>query len=131
MTGGAWDDFIARTSAESEADAEVARQRQANGHDASLSLDEWDAGDDDAAIPPRGWLLGNVLCRRFVSSLVADGGVGKTAVRIAQCLSLATERPLTGEHVFQRCRVLLISLEDDRDELRRRVEAARLHHGVL
>ncbi len=93
-------------------------------------LGEWDAGTDVAPIPPRGWLLGNVFCRRFVSSLIADGGVGKTAVRIAQFLALAAGRALTGEHVFQRCRVLIISLEDDADELRRRVLAAMRHHGV-
>lgn len=91
---------------------------------------EWDAGEDIDEIPPRRWLLGNIFCRRFVSSLIADGGVGKTAVRIAQLLALATGRPLTGEHVFQRSRVLYLSLEDDRDELRRRVRAAMLHHGV-
>ena len=84
----------------------------------------WDAGLDLAPIPPRGWLLGTTFCRGFVSSLVAGGGTGKTALRIAQMLSLATGRPLTGEFVFKRCRVLLVSLEDDRDELRRRVRAA-------
>jgi RecA-family ATPase len=45
-------------------------------------------------------------------------------------MALAIGKPLTGEHVVQRCRVLLVSLEDDRDELRRRVEAARIHHGI-
>ena len=30
------------------------------------------------------WLLGNVFARRFVSSLFAEGGTGKTAVRVAQ-----------------------------------------------
>lgn len=90
------------------------------------ALGEWDAGGDDAVPPPRGWLLGNVFCRRFASSLIADGGVGKTAVRMAQLLSLACGRSLTGEHVFQRCRVLPVSLEDDRDELRRRIMAAML-----
>ena len=54
----------------------------------------WDAGDDDYAIPPRGWLLGTVFCRRFLSSLVADGGTGKTALRIAQLVSLAIGRSL-------------------------------------
>ena len=93
-------------------------------------LDEWDASLDLGPIPPRGWLLGTVFCRRFVSSLIADGAVGKTATRLAQCLSAATGRSLTGEHVFQRCRVLIISLEDDRDELRRRLKAAMIHHGV-
>lgn len=93
-------------------------------------LGMWDAGEDDYVIPPRGWLLGNIFCRRFLSSLVADGGVGKTAVRIAQLMSVATERPLTGEHVFLRGRVLIVSLEDDRDELRRRVYAVLRHHGI-
>jgi hypothetical protein len=77
-----------------------------------------------------GWLLGNVFCRRFVSSLIADGGIGKTALRLAQLLSLATGKPLTGEHVFLRCRVLVISLEDHADELQRRLTAARLHFGI-
>ena len=63
-------------------------------------------------------------------SLLADGGVGKTALRIAQALALASGQPITGEHVFRRGRVLIVSLEDDRDELRRRVKAARLHHGI-
>ena len=38
--------------------------------------------------------------------------------------------PLTSEHVFQRCRVLIVSLEDDSDELRRRVKAAMMHHQI-
>jgi AAA domain-containing protein len=79
---------------------------------------------------PRGWLLGNTFCRRFLSSLIGDGGVGKTAVRYAQALALATGRNLTGEHVFQRARVLIISLEDNADELRRRILAARLHFNI-
>jgi hypothetical protein len=94
------------------------------------SLGEWDAGDDTGTIPPRGWLLGTQFCRRFISSLQAGGGVGKTALRVLQYLSMATGRSLTGERVFQRCRVLLVSLEDDQDELRRRILAARIHHGI-
>jgi hypothetical protein len=89
-----------------------------------------DAGEDDAPIPPRGWLLSNTFCRGFISGLLSQGAAGKTAVRIAQALALATGRPLTGEHVFLRCRVLIVCLEDTLDELRRRVRAARLHHGV-
>jgi hypothetical protein len=76
------------------------------------------------------WLLGNQFCRGFLSSLVAPGAAGKTALRIAQLLSLATARNLTGQRVFMRCRVLLLSFEDGRDELQRRLAAARLHHNV-
>lgn len=89
-----------------------------------------DAGEDDAPIAPRGWLLGNTFCRGFISGLLAQGASGKTALRVAQALALATGRELTGEHVFERCRVLIVSLEDGSDELRRRVRAARLHHGI-
>jgi AAA domain len=91
---------------------------------------EWDAGDDTAPIPPRAWLLGTTFCRRYISSLMAGGGAGKSALRIAQCLALATGRPITGEYVFRRARVLIVSLEDDADELRRRVRAAMLHHNI-
>jgi len=90
----------------------------------------WDAGEDDYQIPPREWLLGNIFCCKFLSALIADGGVGKTALRIAQLISLTIGQSLTGEHVFCRCHVLIVSLEDDKDELRRRVYAVLKHHGI-
>jgi hypothetical protein len=94
------------------------------------SLGEWDAGNAPGAISPRQWLLGNQFCRSFISSIVAAGGTGKTALRLLQFISLATGRPLCGQRVFRRCRVLLISLEDDSDELQRRIEAVLLHYGI-
>ena len=97
---------------------------------ATPSLGIWNAGQDDYIIPPREWLLGNVFCKKFLSSVLADGAVGKTALRIAQLLSLATKRSLTGDHVFRRCRALIVSFEDDRDELRRRVRAVMLKYGI-
>jgi hypothetical protein len=100
------------------------------GTKSPASLGVWDAGDDDYIIPPRAWLLGTIFCRRFLSSLLADGGVGKTALRIAQLVSLASGKSLTGERIFCRCKVLIVSLEDDRDELRRRVYAVMRHHKI-
>lgn len=95
-----------------------------------VPLGEWDAGDHFGAPPPRQWLLGNQFCRTFLSGLLAPGATGKTALRTLQYLALATGRPLTGEHVFKRCRVLLISLEDDDAELRRRILAACIYHDI-
>jgi hypothetical protein len=80
--------------------------------------------------PPRAWLLGNVFCRTFLSSLIAEGGTGKTALRYAQLLSLAIGRSLTGDRVWQRCVVLIISLEDSEEELDRRICAVMRHFGV-
>ena len=94
------------------------------------SSEPLDIGDDVEPIPPRGWLVGNTFCRGFISGLVAQGAAGKTAVRLLQALSLASGRSLSGEHVFQRGRVLLVCLEDGIDELRRRVRAAMLHYGL-
>jgi hypothetical protein len=93
-------------------------------------LDSWDDGDDDAPIAPREWLLGRFFCREFVSSILGDGAVGKTAFRIACALSLAANRNLIGEPVWQRCRVLLVCFEDSRDELRRRVRAAKILYDI-
>jgi AAA domain len=119
-------------------EAEAERQRQEygrakpNGSDTSgpIDLGEWDFGEDNEPIPPRGWLLGTLLCRQFLSSLFGDGAVGKTAFMIVMALSLATGRNLIGEYVFVRCRVLLICFEDGKDELRRRITAAMLHYGI-
>src|SRR5262245_50030865 len=93
-------------------------------------LGEWDAGDEPGAIPPRQRLLGNQFCRSFISSIVAAGGTGKSALRLVQFISLAIGRSLCGQHVFRRSRVLLISLEDDRDELQRRIKAVLDYYGI-
>jgi hypothetical protein len=127
----AWD---ADPELRSEAEAERKKHRaNGNGPDdpSAAPLAPIDAGDDfDTIIAPRGWLLGNTFCKRFISGLIAQGAGGKTALRIAQALAVATGRELTGEHVFQRGRVLIVCLEDNLDELRRRVRAAVLHHRI-
>jgi hypothetical protein len=81
-------------------------------------------------LAPRGWVLGNVFCKQFPSSLAGAGGTAKTAVRITQALSVATGRSLTGEHVHKRSKVLFLSFEDGISELKRRLLGAMLHHHV-
>jgi hypothetical protein len=108
---------------------EQARAKVRSLADAS-PLGEWDAGLDNYDVAPREWLLSTVFCRGFVSGLVAPGAAGKTALRYLQYLALATGRPLSGEHVFHRSKVLILSLEDDRDEARRRLKAAMIHHTI-
>jgi RecA-family ATPase len=127
MTEPARDDGILNYAREKVEDD---KRREGNGNAEPVALGEWNAGLDAEPPPPRGWLLGNSFCRRFISSVLGDGGVGKSALRILQALALATGRNLTGEHVFQRTCVLLVSFEDDANELRRRVRAARLYHDI-
>ena len=131
--GGDVSDGLAAGRTREELDALIAAAPEFAPAGELADLGEWNAGDDEELwghIPPREWLLGNIFCRGFLSSLLADGGTGKTALRIAQMISLAAGRSLTGEQVFQRCRVLIISLEDSARELRRRIRAACIHHGV-
>jgi hypothetical protein len=95
-----------------------------------IDEDEWDAGDEPGFINPRSWLLGNQFCLGFVSSVVAAGGGGKTSLRILQFISMALGRSLCGQHVFRRSRVLLVSLEDDREEIQRRISAVIKHYKI-
>jgi RecA-family ATPase len=74
--------------------------------------------------------LGRVFCRTYISELIGPGGVGKTATRAAQYLSLTSGRSPTGEKIWKRCRVLAISLEDNAAEANRRFTAAMIHHDV-
>jgi hypothetical protein len=116
--------------AQEQAGERAKEQASQTAREPVLPLEIWDAGDDPGPIPPREWLLGNQFCREFISSIVAVGGTGKTALRLLQFISLATGRELTGQHVFCRCRVLLLSLEDGRNELQRRLAAVLKHYGI-
>jgi AAA domain len=79
---------------------------------------------------PRQWLLGTTFCRGFLSGLTGAGAAGKTALRLLQLIALALGRNLTGEHVFRRTKALIVCLEDDEDELERRIWAACIHHNI-
>jgi len=95
-----------------------------------ISSNEWNAGEDLGEITPRPWLMAYQFCRQYISSVVAAGGIGKTALRLLQYISLATGRSLSGQKIFKRSRVLLISLEEDDMELRRRIKAVMLHYNI-
>lgn len=85
---------------------------------------------DPKTLPPRRWLLGKRLIRRYVTFVVAQGGAGKTTLSLAMALSLATGRALLTEKVHQRTSVWVLNLEDPLQEMRRRIAAASIHHGV-
>ena len=83
---------------------------------------------DATRIPPREWLYGTRLVRRFVSVLAAPGGVGKSVLALGQAVSLASGRPLLGERVHHSVPVWVFDLEDPLEEMHRRLAAfLRLH----
>lgn len=86
---------------------------------------------DPAAIPARQWLYGRYLLRGTLSVTIAPGGVGKSALTIAESLALATGRALLGQTVIDGPhRAWYLNLEDPQDELDRRVAGACMHFGI-
>jgi hypothetical protein len=85
---------------------------------------------DPAGIPPRRWLYGKHLIRGFVSATVAPGGVGKSALTMAEGVAIATGRPILGIEPAEQVPVWLLNLEDPMEELYRRLMAIALHYGL-
>lgn len=85
---------------------------------------------DPAAIPRRQWVYGRHLIRGYVSATASGGGVGKTALTIAETIDMVSASDFFGTGVQSPLRVWLWNLEDPRDELERRIAAAAMHHGI-
>lgn len=86
---------------------------------------------DSALIPPRPWLYGRHLLRGQASVTVAPGGLGKSSLSIVEALAIITGRELLGDTVHKHgLSVWLFNLEDPRDELERRINAAMQHHSI-
>jgi hypothetical protein len=85
---------------------------------------------DEAAIPPRQWVYGYHLIRRFVSATIAPGGVGKSSLVMTEALAMATGKPLLGTPVEQPLKVWVWCLEDPREELERRIVAIAKKYGI-
>jgi hypothetical protein len=83
---------------------------------------------DPATIPRREFVGG--WPRKKLSLLVAPGGTGKSALTIAQAIEVASGRTLLGDHDGEPAGVWMINLEDDADELDRRVAATMAHYRV-
>ena len=78
----------------------------------------------------RSFLLGRHAARGFVSGTVAPGGVGKTALVLAECLGLATGVDIFKTGAVRQANVWYLGLEDSFDEYRRRVAASVLLHNL-
>jgi hypothetical protein len=84
-----------------------------------------------AALPQRRFLYGGHYVRRFISTTVAPGGVGKSSLGIVEALAIATGRDLLGVRPDEQTNVWLWNGEDPLDELQRRVTAAAVYCPTL
>jgi hypothetical protein len=85
---------------------------------------------DPHSIPARDWLSGRHLIRKFTSATIAQGGVGKSTLIIGESLAEATGRSLFGQGIEKPLRSWLWNLEDPKEELERRFQAACLRYEV-
>jgi RecA-family ATPase len=85
---------------------------------------------DPSEIPPRAFLYGRHLIRKHVSVTVAPGGLGKSALTLAEAVAMATGRDFLKPRVAQPLRVWVWNLEDPHDELQRRLAAICQYYGV-
>jgi hypothetical protein len=85
---------------------------------------------DPATIPRRQWLYGRHLIRKFVSATFAPGGVGKSALVLAEAMAMASGKPLLGIKPRDRLRVGYWNGEDPFEETERRAVAASLLHDL-
>ncbi len=85
---------------------------------------------DARTLPARQFLYGNHYIRKFASVTVAPGGLGKSTLVLAECIAMATGRPILGIRPSAMCKVVYFNAEDPIDEIQRRVLAICKSHGI-
>ena len=85
---------------------------------------------DPATMPRRQWVYGHHMIRRFLSTTVAPGAVGKSSLTMVEAIAMATGKALLGIHPTGKFKVWIWNGEDPLEELERRVAAICLHYGI-
>lgn len=75
-------------------------------------------------IPPRRWLYGRKLLAKYVAFCASPGGVGKTSWALTMALACASGMRLLHDQPHHPMNVWYYNLEDDLDEMHRRLDAA-------
>ena len=89
---------------------------------------EWKEGKD---IPPREWLYGKNIIRKFVSVTVAPGGVGKSALTMTEAIHMASGRLSENWPKIEKpLRVWIFNLEDPLEELQRRISGISTKYNI-
>ncbi len=80
---------------------------------------------DERDIPTRPWIIPGVMLAGYTHMLAAPGGSGKSLFTLQIAIALAKGDQWGPFTPRKRCRTLIINVEDDIDEQRRRLAAAR------
>ena len=81
-------------------------------------------------IPTRQWQFGRHAVRQYLSATVAPGGVGKTALAMAETVAFVSGRDLLNDHLLESGPAWYIGLEDPLEEYQRRIAAIALQHKL-
>ena len=73
-------------------------------------------------VPPRDWLVPELLPHRSVTMLSGDGGVGKSLLALQLAVAVAAGKDWIGT-IPERGPVVYVSAEDEREEIHRRLAA--------
>jgi hypothetical protein len=82
---------------------------------------------DESRVPLRPWLVPGLFMRGHLTATAAPGGTGKSIFTLCIAIMLATGRSWSNWTPRQQYRTLIINLEEDSDEMRRRAFAAAQH----
>lgn len=87
---------------------------------------------DPTTLPRREWLYGRHLIRRYVSTTISPGGLGKSSMVLVEALAMVSGQPLLQEriHTPEPLRVWYWNGEDPNDEAARRIQAAAIEHKL-
>lgn len=85
---------------------------------------------DPKMIPRREFLYGKFYARKFISTMIAAGGIGKTSLALVEAIAMATGRSLLGVPIPKRLCVWYWNGEDPKEETERRIAAILLHFKI-
>jgi hypothetical protein len=93
----------------------------------TVPLMEW---RDSAKIPRRAFIYGYYYARGVLSATIADGGIGKSLLKLIEMLAMVTGLPLLGIKPPERVRALYWNGDDPYVEVERRIHAICKHHEI-
>jgi hypothetical protein len=85
---------------------------------------------DPAKIARRDWLYSYLLVRKFVTTTISPGGIGKSSLIAAETLAQVSGKALLGIAPKEQLRVWLWNLEDPQEETERKIQAAALRYKL-